>query len=219
MWGSKVTHSDKHVCNLSDYPLDDHTIHHLEKGLSFIPKLRFENRVLLRREIEDFICKLCLRYMFREAERSVPELYRKTGYNPGTSASPTLENLIEKIRESLFLLVNKRGKPEGNLCLRMQRALRALMYLQAHDPIGSLLLPFHLRSAPRLGSWSKTMGPPSCITCHHGAILLHYLSSWSHPPALPVIMEPPSCITCHHGATLLHYLSSWSHPPALLTEH
>ena len=125
--GSRVAHSEKHVCNLSDYPLDDDTIHLLEKGLSFIPKIRFENRVLLRREIEDFIHKLRLRYMFRDAERSVPDLYRKTGYNPGVSASPTLEKFIEKIRESLFLLVNKWGKPKGNLCLRMQRALGALI--------------------------------------------------------------------------------------------
>eukprot|EP00731_Ephydatia_muelleri_P013010 Em0007g320a len=63
-------------------PRGEETIRLLSKGLTFIPKPRIEKRVTLRRGVEDFIRKLRLKYVFRNRDKPVPELYRRTGYGP-----------------------------------------------------------------------------------------------------------------------------------------
>ena len=85
--------SSKFICNLSDFTLDKNTICLLSKGLTFIPKPRMEKKHILRQEVDDFIRKLRLKYEFRNKDQLVPELYRRTGYNPGKTGNPTLERL------------------------------------------------------------------------------------------------------------------------------
>ena len=120
--------SSKFLCNLSDFTLGEDTIRLLSKGLTFIPKPIFEKRATLRREVEDFIRKLRLKYMFRNRDQPVPELYRKTGYDPGKTGSITLERFIDELRETLFMVIKQRPSkpPKDNLGPRMRRALAAL---------------------------------------------------------------------------------------------
>ncbi|KAL5509042.1 hypothetical protein EMCRGX_G004323 [Ephydatia muelleri] len=81
-------------------PRGEETIRLLSKGLTFIPKPRIEKRVTLRRGVEDFIRKLRLKYVFRNRDKPVPELYRRTGYGPGTTESQVLERFITTLRET-----------------------------------------------------------------------------------------------------------------------
>ena len=92
--------SSRFLCNLSDFTLGEETIRLLSKGLTFIPKPRIEKRVTLRRGVEDFIRKLRLKYVFRNRDKPVPELYRRTGYDPGTTESQVLERFITTLRET-----------------------------------------------------------------------------------------------------------------------
>ena len=92
--------SSRFLCNLSDFTLGEETIRLLSKGLTFIPKPRIEKRVTLRRGVEDFIRKLRLKYVFRNRDKPVPELYRRTGYGPGTTESQVLERFITTLRET-----------------------------------------------------------------------------------------------------------------------
>ena len=125
---NKSKTSSKFLCNLSDFTLGEETIRLLSKGLTFIPKPRFEKRATLRREVEDFIRKLRLKYMFRNRDQPVPELYRRTGYDPGKTESIALERFIDKLRETLFMVVKQRPSksPKDNLGPRVRRALAAL---------------------------------------------------------------------------------------------
>ena len=120
--------SSRFMCNLSDFTLGEETIRLLCKGLTFIPKPRIEKRATLRREVEDFIRKLRLKYMFRNRDQPVPELYRRTGYEPGKTESIVLERFIDKLKETLSLVIKQRPSkpPNNNLGPRMHKALDAL---------------------------------------------------------------------------------------------
>ncbi|KAL5514947.1 hypothetical protein EMCRGX_G000042 [Ephydatia muelleri] len=76
----------------------EETIRLLSKGLTFIPKPRIEKRATLRREVEDFIRKLRLKYMFRNRDQPVPELYRRTRYKPADKGSVIVKNVEDYIR-------------------------------------------------------------------------------------------------------------------------
>ena len=86
-----------------------------------------DGRIKYFSEVDDFIRKLRLKFMFRDTDRAIPELHRNTGYDPGMSTSPTLERLIEKLRNTLFLVINKLSRPKNNLSPRL---LKALLNLQ-----------------------------------------------------------------------------------------
>ena len=120
--------SGKFLCNLSDFTLGEETIRLLSKGLTFIPKPIREKKDTLRREVQDFIRKLRLKYVFRNRDKPVPELYRKTWYDPGKTESIVLEQFIDKLRETLSLVIKQRPSrpPKDNLGLRMRKALDAL---------------------------------------------------------------------------------------------
>ena len=120
--------SGKFLCNLSDFTLGDETMRLLSKGLTFIPKPVREKKDPPRREVLDFIRKLRLKYTFRNRDQPVPELYRKTGYDPGKTESQMLERFITKLKETLFKVIRQRPlKPrKDNLGPRMRKALDAL---------------------------------------------------------------------------------------------
>ena len=83
------------------------------------------SQTLIRQEVKDFIRKLRLQYVFRNSYKPVPELYWRTGYNPGKTESLVLERFIAKLRETLVLVIKQRPlKPrKDNLGPRMRRAL------------------------------------------------------------------------------------------------
>ena len=56
----------------------------------------------------------------------MPELNRKSIYDPGCTANMTLESCTENVRE-ILVLINKRSESKGNVSPRMRRALKALM--------------------------------------------------------------------------------------------
>ena len=90
------------ICNLSNASLSTHEISLLNKGLSFIPKPKKTNTLELYSDIQSFVRKLRLHYIFHNKPRKDKQPFEpKSKYNPGVTPNDALETNIEKLKTEL----------------------------------------------------------------------------------------------------------------------
>ena len=94
----------KCLINLSKETLSPELVQLMGKGLTFIPKPKRNRTIQFIQQIDDFCRKLSTMYVFRYSDRAQPNLYRKSGYDPGPTDCRVVEHLTTTVKRILLPL-------------------------------------------------------------------------------------------------------------------
>ena len=114
---------EKCLINLSKQTLSPELVQLMGKGLTFIPKPKRNRTIQFIQQIDDFCRKLRLKYVFRYSDRAQPNLYRKSGYDPGPTDCRVVEQLTTTVKRILLPLVNKFDPKKDNLPFKIRNSL------------------------------------------------------------------------------------------------